>query len=229
MPTFLRAWLSLCACRSQGVSSNITLFRSWFFSSGLSSAGVFFHCSKMRWILGSLLAIERARAFAYSRLNTCSEHSYGYSIRYGRATAAHHARFADRQWQRFCNQDAAGEHWHCPLLAVGDAGRRRHRLVGQETATVRHRDAPAETPRFFRWDVEILLGLRVSEQLVRPFVVEGLFERKPHRPALRSVGLVGDFDAELHRVAFAQETGRVGLDHQVLRGDSVGLKVAAAH
>src|ERR1043166_4269557 len=103
---------------------------------------------------------------------------------------------ANRQWQRFCNQDAAGEHWHCPLLAVGDAGRRRHRLVGQETATVRHRDAPAETPRFFRWDVEILLGLRVSEQLVRRFVVEGLFERKPHRPALRSVGLVGDFDAD---------------------------------
>src|ERR1051326_5489224 len=93
MPTFLRAWLSLCACRSQGVSSNITLFRSWFFSSGLSSAGVFFHCSKMRWILGLLLAIERARAFAYSRLNTCSEHSYGYSIRYGRARTAYHAGF----------------------------------------------------------------------------------------------------------------------------------------
>ena len=57
MPTLRRAWLSFCAWRSQGVSSSITVLRSWFFSSGLSSAGVFFHWSKMRRILGSLLAM----------------------------------------------------------------------------------------------------------------------------------------------------------------------------
>jgi len=42
------ATLSLWACRNQGVSSIITLLRSWFFSKGLSSAGVLRHCSNTR-------------------------------------------------------------------------------------------------------------------------------------------------------------------------------------
>ncbi len=64
MPTLRRAWLSFCASRSQGVSSSMTLLRSWFFSSGLSSAGVLRHCSNTRAILGSLLARVRASELA---------------------------------------------------------------------------------------------------------------------------------------------------------------------
>ena len=35
----------------------------------------------------------RASALAYSRLNVCSVHSYGYSIRYGSAITAYQAGF----------------------------------------------------------------------------------------------------------------------------------------
>ena len=89
MPTLRRAWLSAWACRTHGVSSSITAFRSWFFSSGLSSAGVPFHWSNTRRIFGSELAMCRASALAYSRLNVCSVHSCGNSIRYGSAITAY--------------------------------------------------------------------------------------------------------------------------------------------
>ena len=89
MPTLRRAWLSALASRTQGVSSSMTAFRSWFFSSGLSSAGVPFHCSNTRRIFGSELAMCRASALAYSRLNVCSVHSYGNSIKYGSAMTAY--------------------------------------------------------------------------------------------------------------------------------------------
>jgi len=63
-PTFRRDSLSWFAWRSQGVSSIITDFRSWFFASGLSRAGVFFQRSKIRRIFGSELAMWRARVLA---------------------------------------------------------------------------------------------------------------------------------------------------------------------
>ena len=63
-PTFRRAWLSAAACRTHGVSSRMTDFRSPFFSSGLSRAGVFFHWSNTRRTFGSLVATWRASELA---------------------------------------------------------------------------------------------------------------------------------------------------------------------
>src|SRR5688572_9988940 len=47
----------------------------------------------MRRIFGSEFAMVRASVFAYKRLKICSEHSYGYSIRYGSAITAYHEGF----------------------------------------------------------------------------------------------------------------------------------------
>ena len=64
MPTFCRACPSFTACRTHGVSSSSTAFRSAFFWSGLSSAGVPFHRSNTRRMRGSELPMCRASPFA---------------------------------------------------------------------------------------------------------------------------------------------------------------------
>ena len=138
------------------------------------------------------------------------------------------AGIANGQRQRFGDEDAARQHGEKTFLAVAGLGGRADGFVGEETEAVGDFQAPREAAGFLGGDGEILLGAGVAERGVGGRERGCVAEREADAAGLRRVRLVRDLDGEFERVAFAQETRRVGLDHDVLGGDGVGFDESAA-
>ena len=66
------------------------------------------------------------------------------------------------------------------------------------------------------------------EQLVSGRGGKSIAERQIYYAGLRFVRLIGDFDSELDRISFPEESRRIGLDHEVFRRDRMGIEQTAA-
>ncbi len=128
---------------------------------------------------------------------------------------------SDRQRHRLRHENPPAEHGQETLLAVAGLRGGADGLVREETEPVGHGDPPRIAARLLRRHVKRLLGRAEPQRSIDRLLRGGIGKRELHRALLRLVALVAHLHGELNRVALAHEARRVGLDHEILRGDGL--------
>jgi len=133
---------------------------------------------------------------------------------------------ANRQRERFGDENAPREYWQKTFFAVGDTSACGHGSVGEERRAIGNFDAPGVAARFLRRDHEIQLRFEIAEKFVGGLIAGGFVESEPDFSELADGALVRDFDGEFEQIAFAHESRRIGLHHQILGCDGLALQKA---